>query len=360
MRTPLSTLFLRNKGFSLVELMISLVLGGLIIAAVGTVYLGSRQSFRTQDAMARLQENARYAFELMTVDVRQAGFTECASSSNTYSTLSGSEWYDNLGSQPLLGYESGAGLPDSVTGELANTDALMILRADNSGDYRVASHNGPSAQFHLVANHDLKEGEILTVVSPDCSKAVVFQMTNVNNNNTIKTVVHNTGAGSPGNSTECLGDPLGTGPGGCCEEAPPVGATCDDPKEPSENPSLDPDSRIMRTSGNIYFIRNNPNNVPSLYRLHGNDASAEEMVEGVEDMQITFGEDTSQASVATCPEDVCSADTYVDADAVTNWNRVVSVRLTLSMVTAEANVAEGGDGRIHKSFTTTVAVRNRL
>jgi type IV pilus assembly protein PilW len=168
-------------------------------------------------------------------------------------------------------------------------------------------------------------------------------MTNVNNNNTIDVVVHNTGTGTPGNSTKCLDDPAGT----ACSS-------------PATYPDLPADSRIMRTSGNIYFIRNNPNNVPSLYRLHGNDASAEEMVEGVEDMQITFGEDTSQASVATCPEDGCSADTYVDADAVTNWNRVVSVRLTFSMVTAEANVAEGGDGRIHKSFTTTVAVRNRL
>lgn len=343
MRRPPTSLSLRSKGLSLIELMISLVLGGLIIAAVGTVYLGSRQSFRTQDAMARLQENARYAFELMTVDIRQAGFTECASSSNTYSTLSGTEWYDNLGSQPLFGYESGLGLPAAVTGALANTDALMILRADNSGDYRVASHNGSSAQFQLVANHDLKQGEILTVVTPDCSKAVVFQMTNVNNNNTIDVVVHNTGGGTPGNSTKCLDDP--------------ASAAC---SSPSTYPSLPADSRIMRTSGNIYFIRNNPNNVPSLYRLHGNDASAEEMVEGVENMQITFGEDTSQVSVATCPEDGCSADAYVDASAVSNWNRVVSVRLTLSMVTAEANVAVGGDGRIHKSFTTTVAVRNRL
>jgi type IV pilus assembly protein PilW len=343
MRAPLSSPFLRHKGFSLVELMISLALGGLIIAAVGTVYLGSRQSFRTQDAMARMQEGARYAFELMTFDIRQAGFTECAPKSKTYSTLNGTDWFNNLATQPLFGYESGAGLPAAVAGELANTDALRILRADSSGDFRVASHNGSAASFQLVANHNLKQGEILTVVPPDCSKAVTFQMSNVNNNNTIDVVVHNTGVGAPGNSTKCLDDPAGT----LCSS-------------PSTYPDLPADSKIMRMSGNIYFIRNNPNNIPSLYRLHGTDVNPEEMVEGVEDMQITYGEDTSQASLPDCPDDVCSADVYVDADDVINWNRVVSVRLTLGMLTPETGVGAGGDGRIHKTFTTTIAVRNRL
>ncbi len=45
---------------------------------------------------------------------------------------------------------------------------------------------------------------------------------------------------------------------------------------------------------------------------------------------------------------------------VTNWNRVVSVRVVLSMRTPETGVSVGGDGRIRRSFTTTIAVRNRL
>jgi type IV pilus assembly protein PilW len=115
----------------------------------------------------------------------------------------------------------------------------------------------------------------------------------------------------------------------------------------------------MRMSGNIYYLRNNPAGEPALYRKRANTA-AEELVEGVENMQITFGEDTTQVSVPTCPEDGCSANAYFSADDVTDWNRVVSVRLTLSMRTPSTQAGVGGDGRIRKTFTTTIAVRNRL
>lgn len=343
MRAPQFPPVPAQKGLSLVELMIALVLGLLILAAIGTVFLSSRQAYSTQEAMARMQENARYAFELMTVDIRQAGYTDCAPQSKTYSSLNGNDWFNSLASQPLLGYESGAGLPADVTNALANTDALKILRADNSGDYRVQSHNGPAASFQLVDTHDLKQDEILTVVDANCTKAVVFQQTNPNNNNNIAVVVHNDGAGNPGNSTKCLDDP--------------AGAACTGP--PAGYPSLSPNSRIMRMSGNIYYVRNNPAGEPALYRKRAN-TNPEELVEGVENLQITFGEDTSQVTVATCPEDGCSADAYVDADAVANWNRVVSVRLTLSMRTPSTRAGVGGDGRIRQTFTTTIAVRNRL
>lgn len=353
MRASLSSRSFRQNGFSLIELMISLVIGGLIIAAVGTVFLGSRQSYRVQDAMARMQEGTRYIFELMTVDLRQAGFSGCASAATTFSTLDGTDWFNNLASQPLVGYESGAGLPAAVTGALANTDAVAVLRADNNSNYVVDSHDPASAQFQLSGTHDLQKGEILTVVPADCSKAVVFQMTNVNNNSTVDVVVHNTGEGSPGNSTKCLDNP--------------ASAAC---SSPATYPALPADSRILRMSGHIYYIANNGNGQPSLYRENlttqaGNATSvAEELVEGVENLQILYGEDTSQVSLATCPEDGCSVDAYVTADAVANWNRVVSVRITLTMRTIEDNLATeedaAGDRRIRRNFTTTIAVRNRL
>lgn len=355
MRASLSFRSFRQRGFSLIELMISLVIGGLIIAAVGTVFLGSRQSYRVQDAMARMQEGTRYIFELMTVDLRQAGFTGCAPASTTYSALNGTDWFNSLGSQPLVGYESGAGLPAAVTGALANTDAVAVLRADNNSNYIIDSHNAASTVIHLSATHDLQQGEILTVVPPDCSMAVVFQMTNVNNNNTVDIIDHNAGVGSPGNSTGCLSDPASA----ACTSGIPAGY-----------PALLPNSRILRMSGHIYYIANNGNGQPSLYRENlttqaGNAASvAEELVEGVENLQILYGEDTSQVSLATCPEDGCSVDAYVTADAVANWNRVVSVRITLTMRTIEDNLATeedaAGDRRIRRNFTTTIAVRNRL
>lgn len=351
-----STAHLAHRGFSLVELMIAVTIGMLVLAGVGTVYLGSRQTFREQETLARMQEGARYAFEALSVDIRQAGFAECAPKNKTFSTLNGANWYNTLASQPLFGYESGAGLPAVVTGALANTDAVKVIRSDNSGDYSVQSHNAASAQFTLKANHDLKQGEILTIVTPDCSKAVTFQMTNVNNNNTISQVVHNSGAGTPGNSTKCLDDPSS--------------AAC---SSPATYPDIPADSRIMRQIGRIYFLANNPNGQPALYREslgpQGGVAgsTSEELVEGIEDMQIVYGEDTNADK---------NVDSYVAANAVANWDNVLAVRVSLLVRSVENNVVSspvavtfdgatvnsgvGADRRLRKVFTATIGVRNRF
>jgi type IV pilus assembly protein PilW len=79
-------------------------------------------------------------------------------------------------------------------------------------------------------------------------------------------------------------------------------------------------------------------------------------------MQILYGEDTTQATVATCPDDGCSVDAYVEADGVIDWNRIVSVRITLTMRTADnlSTDTGGADNRIRRTYTTTIAMRNRL
>jgi len=322
MRTSLlSPPFLRQKGFSLVELMISLVLGGLIIAAVGTVYLGSRQSFRTQDAMARMQEGARYVFETLSVDLRQVGFG-CATVNTDPVDAT---WYNNLFKQPLLGYESGAGLPGTVTGEIANTDALMVLRADKSRESQLTSATTTATPHGVSAGG-------LVVITEVFKDATVYATSAASGSS----VTLNAGSASP-----------------CNPGAPVVAAA---------------NFMMLPLSGHIYYIRNNAAGEPSLYRetlLANGTTEAQELVEGVENMQITYGLDTSQVSLAECPDDNCSADVYVEADdpamaTVTNWNRVVSIRLILTMRTPETGVGVGGDGRIRKPFTTTIAVRNRL
>lgn len=316
MRTLLSAPFQRQKGFSLVELMISLVLGGLIIAAVGTVYLGSRQSFRTQDAMARMQEGARHAFETLSVDLRQVGFG--CTSVNT--DVVEPTWYNNLFKRPLLGYENGAGLPASVTGEIADTDAFMVLLADKSRESKLATATT------TTADHGVSDGG-LVVITDVYSDATVY-----------------TASAASGSSITL--DAASALP---CKPGAPVVASAN--------------FMLLPLSAHIYYLRNNAAGEPSLYRetLRADGSSeAQEVIEGVEDMQLTYGEDTSQATVSECPDDNCSADDYYDADDVTNWNRVVSVRVKLFMRSPETSVGVGGDGRIHKTFTTTIAVRNRL
>lgn len=369
MNTPLFVRRDIQHGFSLVEMMVAITIGLLLLAGLGTVYLGSTQTFRQQEALARMQEGARYAFEVMTLEIRQAGYRGCVDETRTFSSLNvpvppaEPNWFDNLATTPLMGYESGVGLPGVVAGELANTDSVAILRGDDSGNYRIAvgGHSPPSsANISLISNAGLILGEILTAVAADCSFAGTFQVTALPPGG--ERVNHDAGAGTPGNSTKCLGDP--------------AGALCTGPE--AGFPRVPDNSKIMRNRGTIFYLANGASNEPSLFREilttdAGNAVSrAEELIEGVENMQILYGEDTSPIVAGV----VRTVDRYVAADAAPVWNNVLAVRVSLLMRSVENNVVNqpqevmfngatvnsgvGADRRLRKVFTTTIAVRNRL
>jgi type IV pilus assembly protein PilW len=63
-----------SRGLSLIELMVALVIGALLLAGAVTVYMQSRNTYRTNDVASRMQEVARYALDVIVPDVRLAGF----------------------------------------------------------------------------------------------------------------------------------------------------------------------------------------------------------------------------------------------------------------------------------------------
>lgn len=62
------------KGFTLVEMMISLLLSMVIIAAIGKVFVESRDGFRKQKALSYLVQDGRYAMDLLGKEFRRTGF----------------------------------------------------------------------------------------------------------------------------------------------------------------------------------------------------------------------------------------------------------------------------------------------
>lgn len=353
----------QQRGVSLVEMMVSMAIGLIILAAIGFVFVSSTRLFQVLEASSRIQENVRYTFEQMSRDVRMAGFAGCShvTSANVLNGSSG--WQYNLFGRAVHGTEAGGTFPTGVSNVL-HGDGLTILEADNSQEYIVDSHNPTSAQFQLTVNHNIKQGEILVVT--DCSHAAIFQMTNVNNNNTIKTVNHNTGNSTiPGNCTKGFGLPVD------CTNTNGVAYT------------FPPGSRLMRLRSVTYYIRTNAAGEPALYRqilgaTSGNASnSAEELVEGIEDMQLTYGVDTSGTADGV-------VDTYVTATQVPavapganldeQWARVLAVRVSLIAVSNAGKdvlsqivpfqfngaTVNPTDRLMRKVFTTTIAVRNRL
>ena len=66
-----------QKGLSLIELMVAMVVGLILIAGVIEIYVNSKQTYRNQDALSRLQENGRYVLSILSTNIRPAGFSGC-------------------------------------------------------------------------------------------------------------------------------------------------------------------------------------------------------------------------------------------------------------------------------------------
>lgn len=69
----------RQRGLSLVELIVAMVLGLLVVGGVLLAYLGSGVSSRQLRALAEMTQDAQMALSLMGRDIQMAGFVEPAS-----------------------------------------------------------------------------------------------------------------------------------------------------------------------------------------------------------------------------------------------------------------------------------------
>jgi len=64
----------RQSGLTLVELMVAMGLGLLLTVVIAQIFIGTRSSYATQEESARMQENARFALQLLERELRMAGF----------------------------------------------------------------------------------------------------------------------------------------------------------------------------------------------------------------------------------------------------------------------------------------------
>lgn len=65
-----------QQGFTLVELMIGMIVGLVLLLVIGTVFVSSQGVFREQEDNARVQENGRFALEVIGRSIKQAGHVE--------------------------------------------------------------------------------------------------------------------------------------------------------------------------------------------------------------------------------------------------------------------------------------------
>jgi len=74
-----------QAGLSIVELLVALMISMLLMTGVVQVFLASKQTYASNEAASRLQENGRFALEFIAQSARHAGYVEAVN--NTLESL---------------------------------------------------------------------------------------------------------------------------------------------------------------------------------------------------------------------------------------------------------------------------------
>jgi len=322
----------RQRGFSLVELMVAIGIGLFLLAGAITLFLNSKRSYTEQDDMARIQEGLRFASQFISRDVRVAGYFGCAngiSPERMENRLAGATLLD-LARGPIQGSENGSNWwpgdtealapPNTADGAvitaMPGTDAITIRHAGgpkwqvtlamaattdpitvrnepqtycvNTGDIPVGCDTAAAVNTFGGSGQTIASGDI--VVVGNCSTSDVFLAASAD----IASVTHGIATG--------LQSAYGT------------------------------DAIVTRGTVIRYFIGTDPAGVPGLYREEpaGGATQSTLLIPAVENMQIEYGVNT----VPDVPEDMGIADVYLKAgdgplQTPAQWAEVVSVRIGL-------------------------------
>lgn len=280
----------RQGGFSLIELMISIVIGFAVIGALLLAYTASVQSGRNGQAVIQMTEDASAALNLMRAQLAMAGYGRPAK-------LTAGKFSTNMTGNPyLFGCDAGT-----------FADPLKPL-----GSLSCSGGTGPDA---LAVSY-----EVQVDVSGAASAA--------------------NGVVNKGVPYDCIGNAL-TGP-----------------------PYI--------ADSHFYVAKPGNSTNAALYCSQGGKGTAagQPVAENVVDLQVKY----LMQNAPTRPAQVVS---YLDIPGLTPavgvpWSNVVAVRLcvevvsTTPMTDANANYfyvdctekrKQSTDGRLHRSFTTTVALQ---
>ena len=124
-----------DNGFSMIELLVALAITALLIIGVVTMYSQSRNTFRAAEAVARLQENARYAMSFIETDIRMANYWGLNSRPD-YIQLGGvatnaceAGWATNV-VKPVEGFDGAKGLGCILDADYqTDSDVIVVRRA---------------------------------------------------------------------------------------------------------------------------------------------------------------------------------------------------------------------------------------
>jgi type IV pilus assembly protein PilW len=320
---------------TLVELMVAMTLSLVLMAGVTTLFQGTKLTRQLQDGMATVQENGRYALHLVVRDIRGAGFTGCACMEPTQINIVANSPPDGITvfdeGEVIFGIDNATS--GNAYGARPGTDIIRIRGGDDLQVGLVSNTVPVDGSIQTVLARDVFDAGDLMMIT-DCESAELFRATGVSKVGSTTSIAH----ASSQNSSAFFAKPY------------------------------EKDSFIMGFKSNTYFIRdsgrtNRAGDVTfGLYR-QDYDGNMVELVDGIDDMQITYGIDVTGDDVV---------DRYVTAPAAGHalWGDVVNVRLALLMnsvervnsgsITVSFEGTDYTDQKLRRAMASTVTIRNRL
>ncbi len=145
----------RQTGLSLVELMIALVVGLLLLGGVIEIFVANKQTYRMAGASARIQENARFATEILGRYLRIAGYRSdptvdfaTAFAPVTYAgySLSGGQIIAGGEHEVVIRYQGDGTMKDCAGGNIPLGNAVVTRFYLDSGDLKCSTDSGTQPQ----------------------------------------------------------------------------------------------------------------------------------------------------------------------------------------------------------------------
>jgi type IV pilus assembly protein PilW len=345
----------QHSGFTLIELMVASLLSIMILGGVLTLMSSNKRTYTQQADQAELQENARFALQFITRGLRMGGYFGCTNKPipgvNGVTGLD--EASDDLfGATRVAGWSGPAEESDVFGAVFMDTDrnAFRIVhcpRDPNNAYTRRTRYQTDGTS--VIANPD----PLATVPCGDpTGPSANFQTTPLQqtmttfNMNGFDSIIGNLSVGDTVVASDCVGSDLYT-----VNAVNASSITLDDGlRRDYENGMVYYGAEMRRLTVQRFFVAENDQGEYSLYRDNAggydpdnafpnfgatpnipdigvNNANldeAEELVSGIESMQLRWGEDTDGDLVP---------DIYTTSNAVADWNNVGSVRITLLMRT---------------------------
>lgn len=360
----------------MIEMMIAIVLSSIVAYAGISMFIASNGTASTTSGVGAVTDSGRVALDFISDTVRGGGAVQCNAINGVhgalYPTANAVKSILNPGGTPLqLDYaESFGGFEAAGTGVggTATVTATPVAADPSGGDW---STSGGANLDGLLVNQVIKGSDVIAVresvpqdspaytvneyvggagitnipvysvgslqpleyaVLSDCAYSTVFQINTVD----------------PVGEAITTNGPLDVGGGDL-------------------NWSFLPNSAITPVDMTVYFIGAGRDTDSSLFAYDEWTGQFQELVPDVENMQVLYG------VAQTAPDQVTN---YVTADAVVDFNQVVSVQVALLVASPPGTRAEAQpaaaptfnllgttvtapvDTRLRKVFATTIAVEN--